>query len=123
MPLVMRTGAQLEPLSVEDAKAHLRIDGAAEDVLLTSLILTSRLHIEAALGLALIRQDWTLVLDRWPASGIARIPMRPLIDVSAVRVLDADGVAQEVPAVNYFADLASTPGRLVSKGVGWPAPG
>lgn len=56
MALVLTNGPSVEPVSVSEAKAHLRIDGAEEDVLLASLILTSRLHVEAALGLALIDQ-------------------------------------------------------------------
>ena len=49
-----------------EAKAHLRVDGTDEDTLIASLILTSRLHVETALGLALITQSWRLLLDRWP---------------------------------------------------------
>ena len=51
MSLVMTSGPALEPVSLAEAKAHLRLDDVAEDALLQSLIVTSRLHIEAALGL------------------------------------------------------------------------
>ncbi len=123
MALVMRTGPAEEPLSVEEAKAHLRIDGTAEDTLIASLILTSRLHIEAALGLALIAQGWTLVLDQWPKDGTVKIPMRPVLGVGEVRVFDRDGNASVVPASDYQGDVVNTPARIVSNGAGWPAPG
>lgn len=123
MALVMRTGPAAEPLSVEEAKAHLRIDGTAEDALIASLILTSRLHIEAALGLALIAQGWTLVLDQWPKDGTVKIPIRPVLGVGEVRVIDRDGNAAVVAAPDYQADVANTPARVVSNGAGWPAPG
>lgn len=122
MSLVMTSGPASEPVTVAEAKAHARIDGTAEDMLVGSLILTSRLHVEAALGLALITQGWTLLLDRWPADGVVEVPLRPLQTVSAVRVLPATGAAATLAAADYLLDAASTPPRLVRTGV-WPAPG
>ena len=85
MALVLTSGPAQEPLTLADLKAHLRIDSNAEDVLLGSLLLTSRLHIEAALDIALITQTWMLVLDRWPAGAALDIPMSPLQAVTGVR--------------------------------------
>jgi uncharacterized phiE125 gp8 family phage protein len=50
MALRLTSAPAAEPLTVAEAKAHLRIDSANEDTLLASLILTSRLHLETALG-------------------------------------------------------------------------
>ncbi len=113
MALVLTSGPAVEPVSVSEAKAHLRIDGSSEDVLISSLILTSRLHVEAALGLALINQTWMLVLDRWPSDGSVDIPIAPLTAVTAVRVKNSAGVATVVPATSYLVDIASKPPRLV----------
>lgn len=123
MALVMQTAHVAEPISVAEAKAYLRIDGSSEDVLISSLILTSRLHIEAALGLALMDQEWRLVLDRWPVSGVVRLPLRPLQSVSEVRVFDADGSASIVDPGSYIVDTAGTPPRLIATAAGWPKPG
>ena len=113
MALVLTSGPAVEPVTVSEAKSHLRIDGTAEDVLIASLILTSRLHVEAALGLALINQTWMLVLDRWPGDGQADIPIAPLQAVTAVRVKNAAGAATVVPATSYLVDIVSKPPRLV----------
>ena len=91
MALVLLSAPVSEPVTVSEAKEHLRLDGSAEDVLVASLILTSRLHIEAALGVALINQAWTLRLDKWPACNEVAIPMSPLQGITAVRVKDAAG--------------------------------
>ncbi|MDX2288556.1 MAG: head-tail connector protein [Hyphomicrobiaceae bacterium] len=123
MALVLTSGPAAEPISVAEAKAHLRIDGDSEDVLLASLVLTSRLHIEAALGLALITQGWRLVLDRWPKGGDLRIPLRPIAAVSEIRVRDAMGVATEVDADSYIADVESNPPRIVATTAGIPQSG
>ncbi|MEQ1672837.1 MAG: head-tail connector protein [Hyphomicrobium sp.] len=123
MALVLTSGPVVEPVSVAEAKAHLRIDDASEDVLISSLILTSRLHVEAALGLALINQMWMLVLDRWPPDGNIDMPISPLTAVTAVRVRNAAGVASVVPATSYLVDIASKPPRLVWNNTAPVAPG
>lgn len=115
MTLVMTSGPAVEPVSVAEAKAHLRIDGSAEDVLLASLVLTSRLHVEAALSLALITQSWRLVLDRWPRRGKAELALGPVQSITSIKVKDAAGVLQTLPATNYLVDIASRPARVVLK--------
>jgi uncharacterized phiE125 gp8 family phage protein len=123
MPLVMTSPPAAEPVTVADAKAHMRIDTDAEDVLIGSLLLTSRLHIETALSLALITQSWTMTLDRWPAARQLDLPLAPLRSVDEVRVNDARGDPTEVPEQNYLVDLASRPPRLIWNNCAPPLPG
>jgi uncharacterized phiE125 gp8 family phage protein len=123
MALVLTSGPAEEPVSVSEAKAHLRLDGATEDILVASLILTSRLHIEAALGLALITQDWRLTLDRWPEAGEVRFPLRPIQSVGAVTVRASDGTPSVLPDESYLLDGNARVPRLVAREGKWPAPG
>jgi uncharacterized phiE125 gp8 family phage protein len=123
MALIMTSGPALEPVTVSEAKAHLRVDGGADDVVINSLILTSRLHIEAALGLALITQSWTLLLDAWPGSQNVALPMRPVQAIAAVRVLAADGTPTALAASDYILEGKGLPPRLVRTGSAWPQPG
>ncbi|HVZ05134.1 head-tail connector protein [Hyphomicrobium sp.] len=123
MHLVMTSPPAAEPVTVADAKAHMRIDGDAEDVLIGSLLLTSRLHIETALSLALITQSWTLMLDCWPDARQLDLPLAPLSSVREVRVKDASGNATVVPEQNYLVDIASRPPRLVWNNCTPPLPG
>lgn len=121
MALVIVRPPAEEPVSLAAAKAHLRIEDSAEDALVQSLITTSRLHIEAALGLALVSQDWVLRLDAWPPGGCVSLPLRPLIGVTTVRIADGGG-ALVIPSGDYVVDTASAPPRLVPKSLGWPLP-
>lgn len=123
MALVLTSAPASEPITLEEAKAHLRIDTADEDALIASLILTSRLHIEAALTIALTTQSWRLVLDRWPKSASVIVPVHPLQSVAVVRTLAADGTPKVVPPSSYLVDVASTPGRLIRTGTTLPQPG
>ncbi len=123
MALMMRNGPLGEPVTLDEVKTHLRLDSAGEDTLLASLILTSRLHIEAALGLALISQGWRLVLDAWPVDGVVALPIAPVQAIEEIRVRDRDGNATAVMAEDYELAAAGRPQRLVPLGAGWPAPG
>ena len=92
-------------------------------MLISSLILTSRLHIEAALGLALITQGWRLLLDAWPKGSSVGIPIRPLQAITAVRVLAADNTPVTLAASDYVLEGKGLPPRLVRTRQDWPVPG
>ncbi len=113
MTYVLLTAATVEPLSLDDVKAHLRIDAAGEEALLTGLIRVAREHLERTTGLVLIRQDWRLSLDRWPVSGIVEIARFPVSAIGAVRSYDRDGLAQPVSLAGHVLDGAARPARLV----------
>ncbi|MGV3490733.1 MAG: head-tail connector protein [Devosia sp.] len=81
-------GPAEEPVSLAETKAFLRLDGDAEDGLVTTLIAAARLHLEGVTGRALVRQEWRLVLDCWPGDRAVTLPVSPLIELTAVRVFD-----------------------------------
>src|SRR5262245_44611308 len=121
MTLILTSGPAIEPVTLAEAKAHLRVDGAAEDALISSLIVTSRLHVEAAAGLALIAQAWSYFRDAWPSGAALELPLRPVQAISAVRVYDESGVATALDPATYFLDSAGAPPRLVRRGtLLWP---
>lgn len=122
MALTLMSGPAEEPVTVAEAKAHLRIDGSAEDVLIASLILTSRLHVEAAMGLALITQDWRLTFDRWPEAGEVRFPLRPIQSITSVSVAGDDGVPVLVSDADYTLDGQALRPRLIPRDGSWPQP-
>ena len=124
MTLVMTSGPLAEPVSVAEAKAHMRIDASAEDALIASLIITSRLHIEAALGLALLSQAWSYFVDAWPRSREIVLPLKPVQAVDAIRIWAQDGTSQTLAANTYTLDGDGTPPRLVlNSSSAPPAPG
>jgi uncharacterized phiE125 gp8 family phage protein len=120
MTLVMTSGPALEPIGVAEAKTHCRIDGSAEDALIASLIITSRLHVEAALGIALVSQAWSYFIDHWPNARDLALPLRPVQGIDAVRVWSADNTAQVLPATAYALDGAGLPPRLAWVGASPP---
>lgn len=111
---------ETERVSLEDAKAHLRINHDADDEVIAALIKTARQICEEYTGLALITRDCRLYLDQWPKHTLS-LPKPPLVNVAAVNVYDADGVPSEFPAAHYAVDTAGRPGRVEMTGTPpWP---
>jgi uncharacterized phiE125 gp8 family phage protein len=101
-----------EPLTLAEVKSHLRLDGSAEDALLTSLITAARQYLEAGTGLALITRTLRVYLDGWPADGLIQLAIAPLQTLESVTVYDAAGNPQTVPLDGHVLDAAAMPARL-----------
>jgi uncharacterized phiE125 gp8 family phage protein len=121
MALVQIRPPTLEPLTMAELKAHLRIDTPDEDPLLASILAAARQAIEHACGRRLLSQGWRLVLDAWPAGAVVRLPIAPVLAVTAIRVVAADGAVALPPADIWQLDSASEPARLTVQLP--PAPG
>jgi uncharacterized phiE125 gp8 family phage protein len=116
MALVLTAGPAVEPVSLAEAKAHLRVDHDHEDALIAQLIAAARTFVERTFGLALIAQTWSYFLDAWPRSAALALPIAPVQAVDAVKVHDASGAATEIGAEAYAVDVLSRPGRIVFTG-------
>ena len=102
-----------EPVTLAEAKAHLKIDTADEDALLGTLITAARARAEWHTGRAFVTQGWKLRLDSWPHDGIAEIPLPPLVAVTEVAVISPDDIRSVLASAAYRVDTASAPGRLI----------
>lgn len=109
----------VEPLSLDEAKAHLRVEHAEEDDLIERLIAAARETVERQTGRALITQGFACWLDAWPAPVHGRIsvelPRPPLQSVESVTLYDTADAEHEIVPENYVVDLASSSGRIVLK--------
>ncbi len=123
MPAILISGPAIEPVTLAEAKAHLRIDASDEDMLISSLITAARIHIETVCSRVLITQSWKIYFDNWPSKSCVEIPITPLQGISAVTLYDASDNTSTLDAANWFADTVSTPGRLVRRqGAVWADP-
>ena len=112
MPATLLAGPVLEPVTLEDVKAHLRVDHDEEDDLLAAAIAAARSHVETATRRKLIEQSWRIHLDRWPRNRMLRLPIAPLMSVDAIRVRSGEGAPVVADPETYVVDTASVPGRL-----------
>lgn len=120
--LVNLTPPAAEPISLSEAKLHLRVEHTADDTLITALIVAARQQAELITRRQLISATWRYSLDAWPANGIIEPPRPTLISVQSIKYLDADGVLQTVDSADYTVDTASEPGRIIPVwGEVWPS--
>lgn len=102
-----------EPVSLDEAKEHLRVDHNDEDALILRLIKSARETAESLTGRAFVTQSWKLWRDGWPTARAIEIPKPPLAAVTAVTAVSRSGTESALSSDAYIVDSASVPGRVV----------
>ena len=94
MSFVRTIAPSVEPITLAEAKLHLRVSGSAEDTLITMLIGAARRMCEARTERALITQTWEATLDAWPdADGGVELARPPVQSVAQVQYVPSGGTA------------------------------
>lgn len=128
------TPAAVEPVTLADAAAHLRIDAYGspaeypEATLIEAMISAAREYVEHVSGLTLAAQTLELsarsfaALCRYEGDGVIELRTAPVLGIDSVAYVDADGVTQTMADTDYLLDDAATPPSLhLAYGVtGWP---
>lgn len=110
----------LEPVSLAEAKLHLRVGGSTDDPLIASLITAARTACEERLGRSLIATRWWETTDRFPEC--IRLQRPRLIQVAAIRYVDPNGELQLLDPAAYVVDADSEPARIEpAYGQSWPS--
>lgn len=124
MPSILVTPPAVEPITLAEAKAHLRVTHMEEDALIGALIASARRVAEARSGLCLITQGWTCFRDGWPEDGVIDLPVSPVTGVEELAVFGEDGQKGVIDPAHYLVDFASRPPRLLLRGSRqWQRPG
>lgn len=119
MALVLYSGPTAEPISVTEAKTHVRVTGTDDDTLIGALITVAREYIESATGRALVLQTWDWTRDRFATR--LDVPLSPLRSVVSVKYNDSDGTEQTLATSGYTVDEKSEPPRIVEAySESWP---
>lgn len=101
----------LEPVSLAEAKQHLRVSASDDDAYITSLIAVARRAAEDRTERTFITTTWKLTLDEFPESVI--LPMPPIISVSSVIYTNTSNQQVALSSNDWFLDADSEPGWLV----------
>lgn len=122
MALTLYTAPVSEPVSLSEAKAHLRVpsDVTDEDALISGLITASREYAESYTGRAIRTQTWDLKLDAFPCDEIV-LPFPPVTSVTSISYVDTNGDSQTWSSSYYQTSLPSGP--QAAKARIWPAYG
>jgi len=103
-----------EPLTVAEAKEHLRVTFDDDDTLIDSLITAARKWLEEETYRQLVTATWDLVLDRFPSGQQPiRIPRAPLASVTSITYTDIAGDSQTLTvSEDYVVSATREPGII-----------
>lgn len=140
MPLIQTTAPGTEPVTLAEAKLHLRVDAdlTADDTLITLLIGAARRYAEMYCNRSLITQRWRLVIDSFPGPSMIGVPFgipytlpghAILLERGRVQSVDGitytamDGNEATMPITDWVAETASPIARVTPRfGKIWPIP-
>jgi len=109
------TAPATEPVSLEEAKLHARIDAAEDNPLVQALISAAREYCEDYLSKTIITTTLELTLDEWPEDCIISLPRPPLQSVTSIKYTDSDGIEHTLDAVDYVVSPETGRGRVYLK--------
>lgn len=124
--LVVRkiTEPTYQPISLAQAKAHLRVDIGDEDALIASLIIAATQYCEKVLARSLCESTYRLTLDRFPCGLVydyasasingwdIRFPYGSVISVESIKYDDENGSEQTLSSSVYRLEADEIPGRV-----------
>ncbi|MBF0358866.1 MAG: hypothetical protein HQL70_09680 [Magnetococcales bacterium] len=117
--LTLDTAPTVTPVTLAEAKAHLRVDSAVEDEPITTSILAATGYIDGEdgwLGRSIVTQVWKMMLPGF--GSVIRLPLPPIQSVDSIKYVDLDGASQTLATDQYaLTDREVRPAYNVS----WPS--
>lgn len=102
-----------EPVSLSEARAHLRVDHDDEDALIAAYVSAAREKLEAMTGRLFVQRQATFSASVWASE--YRTPLAPLSAVSSVQYVDAQGATQNLTGTDWYS-RAGLDGRVYLTG-------
>jgi uncharacterized phiE125 gp8 family phage protein len=109
MSLILTAPPQIEPVTLAEAKAHLRISHTDDDTYITRIITAARRQMEARLDAGLIQQSWSCFINSWPDTRAIALPLSPVIAVTDVIIYGDDDAAATLDPAHYYLERRAKP--------------
>jgi uncharacterized phiE125 gp8 family phage protein len=119
--LELVTAPTQQPITLIDAKQHLRVDFDFhdDDAVILDCIAAATDYAEKVQGRQICTATWRMYLDCFPCE--IGVPRSPLQSVSSIMYLDSAGDWQTLSSSLYVVDGVRLPGRIVpAYGQVWP---
>lgn len=110
----------VEPISLVEAKAHLRVDHSDEDSLIDILRKAAREIVEKHTNRSLITQTRVIKLDEFPCFDTIRLTHGPVQSLTSITYDDRDNINQTLSSLEYWTDFDSDIARIVVRN-NWPS--
>lgn len=108
------------PVSLEEAKLHLRVDHDDEDALITGYVAAATEWAEDFQQRSFVTRTYELVLPRFPSGGrVIRLPKPPAQSVTSIAYLDRDEATVTFDAGGYML-LKAQHGEIHLRAEAWP---
>ncbi len=121
MGLKLVTVPTQDPVTLQEIKEYLRVDGTEFDTTISNIIKAARDAARDYQNRAFFTQTWELSLDEYPAMPL-KIPLPPLQNVVSVKYTDETGKETAMDLNDFVIDKRSEPGRITFKaGKSWPS--
>jgi uncharacterized phiE125 gp8 family phage protein len=126
--LTRQTAPAVEPVTLAEAKAHLRVDVSDDDAYIGTLITAAREWCEQYLDRTLVDTQWVMRFDAFPPDGThdIELPRPPMVSSGtatavALTFTYENGTTATYSTASYRVDRASTPGAVKTLyGQTWP---
>ena len=102
MPLTLVTPPAEEPVSLTEAKLHLRVDFAEDDALITALITAARQAAETITGRQLVTARWKMTLDSFPGPTLTSILAGQAFSLPGHAILLHKCPVQSIVSIQYL---------------------
>lgn len=113
------TAPATEPIPLDEAKFHLRVDHPADDALIQNLIVAAREYAETDTARALAEGGtWRVVVDGAPSAWPIPLNPAPVASVQLVQLVDSAGTDEDI--TDAVVDLLPVPAQLYPPRAGWP---
>jgi uncharacterized phiE125 gp8 family phage protein len=125
MSLQIKTPPTVEPVTLDEVKARLRLTTTADDDSITGHITAAREFAEKVSRRSLTVKAYAFFMDRFPHPyEPISLPAPPLVSVTAVKYLDESLTSQTWDPTEYFVASNNVPALIVPKpGLIYPATG
>jgi uncharacterized phiE125 gp8 family phage protein len=117
--LELSTGPSIEPVTVAEAKSHMRVDDATDDTLIGNYIVAARRWAERFTNRQFIEATWKLHMPQFPEE--IRLPLPPTSSVTSIVYIDTDGNTQTLDSGEYQTNLKTEPALIKpAYSTSWP---
>ena len=102
-----------EPLTYQEVKDYLRLNGDTEQTFVEGLIAAARQHVESRIWIPLISQQWQMQFDFHELNLLSKnINKAPLLSIESITYYDGNNDIQTLAPSSYEFDLYSAPPRV-----------